>query len=150
MVASVLLMILAFCVLGAHCCQCLGCPLLPVSVDCPFLIASSVFSNVYFVNKLVNSDVERDYFIFIVILPCCCCRFHINMQVLQSYLTCMKCGHYTGMFPNHTPYWYKMYMDKQRWYINMKEIFVYLSIDFELPVNIWVSLYSFLHLKKEI
>ena len=27
---------------------CLVCPMLPVSLDCPFLIASSVFSNVYF------------------------------------------------------------------------------------------------------
>ena len=26
---------------------CLVCPMLPVSVDCPFLIAPSVFSNVY-------------------------------------------------------------------------------------------------------
>ena len=27
---------------------CLVCPMLPESLDCPFLIASSVFSNVYF------------------------------------------------------------------------------------------------------
>jgi hypothetical protein len=26
---------------------CFGCPMLPVSLDCPFLIAPSVFSNVY-------------------------------------------------------------------------------------------------------
>ena len=29
-------------------CFCFVCPMLPVSLDCPFLIAPSVFSNIYF------------------------------------------------------------------------------------------------------
>ena len=47
LVESVLLIRLALC---AVCCVCLRLvyPILPVSLDCPFLIAHSVFSNVYF------------------------------------------------------------------------------------------------------
>jgi hypothetical protein len=37
---------LCFCVLFIFV-LCLVCPMLPVSLDCPFLIATSVFSNVY-------------------------------------------------------------------------------------------------------
>ena len=33
---------------------CLVYPMLPVSLDCPFLIASSVFSNVYLPDNLTN------------------------------------------------------------------------------------------------
>ena len=37
------------------CVLCLVCPMLPVSIDCPFLIAPSIFSCVYFNIKLRTS-----------------------------------------------------------------------------------------------
>jgi hypothetical protein len=43
---SVLLIFLVFCVVY-FCFACLVYPMLPVSLDCPFLIPHSVFSNVY-------------------------------------------------------------------------------------------------------
>jgi len=46
LVGSMLLIFLVFCVLFAFV-QCLVCPVLPVALDCPFLIAPSVFSNVH-------------------------------------------------------------------------------------------------------
>ena len=47
---SVLLIFLISCVVLCFCfvCLCLVCPMLPVSLNCPFLIAPSVFANVYF------------------------------------------------------------------------------------------------------
>ena len=36
---------------------CLVCPMLPVSLDCPFLIAHSVFSNIYLQQLRVNNIV---------------------------------------------------------------------------------------------
>ena len=52
LVGSVLLICLAFCVVLWFCvffafCLCLVCPMLQVSLNCLFLIAPSVFSNVY-------------------------------------------------------------------------------------------------------
>ena len=48
LVGSVLLIILVFCVVFCcvFCFVCLVYPMLPVSLDCPFLNAPSVFSNV--------------------------------------------------------------------------------------------------------
>ena len=46
----VLLIFLVFCVVCFQLCVfvlCYVCPMLPVSLDCPFLIAPSVFSSVY-------------------------------------------------------------------------------------------------------
>ena len=43
-------LLVIFLVCFVLCCvfhQCLVCPMLPVSLDCPFLIATSVFSNAY-------------------------------------------------------------------------------------------------------
>ena len=58
-----LLIILAFCVVLCLCllfvfALCLVCPILPVSLDCPFLIASSFFSNVYLYIPLITPDGE--------------------------------------------------------------------------------------------
>jgi hypothetical protein len=58
-----LLIILAFCVvlclyLLFVFALCLVCPILPVSLDCPFLIASSFFSNVYLYIPLITPDGE--------------------------------------------------------------------------------------------
>ena len=51
LVDSVLIIFLAFCVVFFYCCfvfvLCLVCTMLPVSLDCPLLIAHSVFSNVF-------------------------------------------------------------------------------------------------------
>jgi hypothetical protein len=50
---------------------CLVCPMLPASLDCPFLIAPSVFSDVYFIIKLPVWDVFpqfQQYFSFILLL----------------------------------------------------------------------------------
>ena len=58
-----LLIILVFCVvlclyLLFVFALCLVCPILPVSLDCPFLIASSFFSNVYLYIPLITTDGE--------------------------------------------------------------------------------------------
>ena len=44
------------CCCFVFCCVCsrLVCPMLPVSLNCPFLIASSVFYNVYIVDRTVH------------------------------------------------------------------------------------------------
>jgi hypothetical protein len=50
------------CVLCAQCCRwlwivfilCLVCPMLPVALDCPFFIASSVFFNVYLLTRVLH------------------------------------------------------------------------------------------------
>jgi hypothetical protein len=49
MMRFVLLILLAFCVVFSFAClsSCLVYPMLPVSLDCPFLITPSVFCNVY-------------------------------------------------------------------------------------------------------
>jgi len=48
LVESVLLMFLCFLYfVFVVCVLCLVCPVLPVSLDCPFMFATSVFSNVY-------------------------------------------------------------------------------------------------------
>ena len=50
LVRSVLLIVLVFCIVSCFCVLfvlCPVCPMLPVFLDCPFLIAPSVFSTVY-------------------------------------------------------------------------------------------------------
>jgi hypothetical protein len=45
---------LVFCVFFCLSSFCVLCPLLPMSLDCPFLIAPSVFSNVYYMYAVTH------------------------------------------------------------------------------------------------
>jgi hypothetical protein len=60
-------------------CVCLVCPVLPVSLDCPFLIAHLVFSNVYF-----NMHVVQ------------------NKQDNVHAFSCTTCIHWTNFTQNYT------------------------------------------------
>ena len=60
-VGSVLLIFIVFNVVLCFCVLfifvlCLVCPVLPVSLDCSFFVASSLFSNVYIEEMLVSRD----------------------------------------------------------------------------------------------
>ena len=52
-------------VLHILCCVCLRLvySMLPVSLDCPFLIAPSVFSNIYFIRSYIECML---YFLYVI------------------------------------------------------------------------------------
>jgi len=58
-----------FSVLFVFCfvCSRLVCPMLPVSLDCPFLIAPSVFYKVYIVDRTVNLFHRQQFIFFIMV-----------------------------------------------------------------------------------
>jgi hypothetical protein len=45
-----------------HILRCFSSSMLPVSLDCPFLIAPSVFSNVYFLNTIQLEIITYIYY----------------------------------------------------------------------------------------
>ena len=62
-VGSVLLILLVFCIVilcFVYLRSVRACPMLPVSLDCPFLIAPSVFSNIYLIyNQQFRKKAHR-------------------------------------------------------------------------------------------
>ena len=77
---------------------CIVCPMLPVSLDCPFLIAPSVFSNVYLSCVLCVQCCQCLWIVFVLCLVCLMlpvsldCPFLIAPSVFSNvYLSCVLC-----------------------------------------------------------
>ena len=79
LMGSVLLIFLVFCVVFVLfvCVMCLVCSMLPVSLDCPFLIAPSVFSNVmgicWWVPCIMSDTGEVLFYEAAICHPNSCC-----------------------------------------------------------------------------
>ena len=81
---NILYIVLCFCLV----CLRLVYPMLPVSLDCPFLIASSVFFSVY---------LKRLFFIVGLIMLFWIVTPNSGINVLTLYLTC-KYQYFMGLF----------------------------------------------------
>jgi hypothetical protein len=69
---------------------CLVCPMLPVSLDCPFLIAPLVFSNIYSLlqGTIPPKDPSSDFFLGRIKYKCT--WLCLNMERKWVPLSCMK------------------------------------------------------------
>jgi len=84
------------------CVLCLLCPMLPVSLDCPFFVAPSVFSNIYLSSVLCAQ--------------CCQClrivhswfplRFFSNIYL--SCVLCAHCWHCLRIVHSWLPLWFSL------------------------------------------
>jgi hypothetical protein len=107
LVGFVLLIFLVFWVVLCFCVKfvfilCVVCPILPVSLDCPFLIAPLVFSNVYFTTffSILISNIS---------LHCQCIKFPLFFSLLfclQHVVSIIETQSWDSSFSESTPILY--------------------------------------------